>query len=190
MDNFIFFLASFVTLLMTKVGGKETNQFRTEIDPLRNPVCFFVGHCIKSQTVGESIQKNEIDCLELCKSTPGCAWFSFKYENNFCELLDNCIELDLTNFWISGSGSCRIPECWINGKCLGSVYYSGKTQNKNDCLALCKSYSECSWFTFYEEDSNCVLYLDCPSIDETCTRCVSGEHSCVMDDKLSGKGNS
>ena len=185
-----FFLISFVTLLLTQVEAKEINQFRNEIDPLRNPVCFFFGYCTKSQIIVESNEKNEVDCLKLCKSSPGCAWFSYQYKSNLCQLLDNCIEVEITNFWISGSGSCRVPECWISGKCLGRVYYSGKTQTKNDCLALCKSYSECSWFTFSEEDSNCVLYLDCPSIDETCAKCVSGEHSCIMDDKPSGNKSS
>jgi hypothetical protein len=28
----------------------------------------------------------------------------------------------------------------------------------------------------------CLLYPDCSAIDETCTNCVSGQFSCLLDD--------
>jgi len=184
MKTLTFFCTSFVTFLF--INAQNNNIFKNGIDPVRNPVCFIEGRCTESQNVGESREQNEIDCLKFCKSNPECAWFSFKYENNFCELLNNCTQLLETSLWISGSGSCRIPECWINGKCLGTVYYSETIKNKNDCLFLCKADNKCTWFTFFEEFSECVLYHDCPSIDETCDRCVSGEHSCLKEEKPTG----
>ena len=181
MKAFIFLFVSF-----SMVKTQELLKFRDKVDPIRNPACFTEGRCTKSFNVGESNEQNEIECLKFCKTNPECGWFSFKYENNFCELLNNCTQLEETNSWISGSGNCRIPECWINGKCLGTIYHSEKTKNQNDCLDLCKSVPDCSWFTFYEEFLECVLYLDCRSIDETCNRCVSGEHSCLKEEKPSG----
>jgi hypothetical protein len=184
MKSFTFFFISIATLLVIVV--KHIQAFSDETDPKRNPVCFMEGRCTRSQNVGESYKQNEIECLKFCKSNRDCAWFSFKYENNFCELLNNCTQLEETTSWISGSGSCRIPECWINGKCLGTIYHSEKTKNQNECLDFCKSVHDCNWFTFYEEFSECVLYLDCPSIDETCNRCVSGEYSCLKKETSSG----
>jgi len=155
----------------------------------RDPQCFIEGRCIESQHVDVQISKNEIECLEICKSNERCNWFSFKPESNFCDLLDNCTQLEDTNLFISGSRNCKAPGCWINGECLGTLFHSETTRNKLECLHLCKSDEECNWFTFYEVFYECVLYRDCPTIDETCSRCFSGEHSCVEEEKPQGTKN-
>jgi len=43
---------------------------------------------------------------------------------------------------------------------------------------LCQKTSECQWFTFNEAQSRCLLFADCPSLDETCADCLSGESTC------------
>ena len=53
--------------------------------------------------------------------------------------------------------------------------------NEDECLNLCKDDSSCAWFTYFRAPSECVLYFDCPMIDETCEDCVSGERSCIVD---------
>ena len=186
MRKLIFFIISLA--MVVKADSKQLSQYKNEVERPRprNPDCFIVGRCVKSLNVDESFEKNEIDCLKLCKSNKECSWFSFKYENNFCELMNNCTQLEETNLWISGSSSCTMPQCWIRGKCLGTVYHSEMTENGNACLALCKSNAGCAWFTFFGEFSECVLYQDCQSFDESCSRCVSGERNCLMEEKPLG----
>ena len=53
--------------------------------------------------------------------------------------------------------------------------------NEDECLNLCKDDSSCAWFTYFRAPSECVLYFDCPMIDETCEDCFSGERSCIVD---------
>jgi hypothetical protein len=33
-------------------------------------------------------------------------------------------------------------------------------------------------FTFQSASSNCLLFVDCPALDETCDDCISGEKVC------------
>ena len=54
-------------------------------------------------------------------------------------------------------------------------------QFSEECLQECKSKFGCRWFTFHSHKSPevmCVLYSDCPSLDEACETCISGERRC------------
>jgi hypothetical protein len=48
------------------------------------------------------------DCLQLCKSTPGCAWFTF-YQNHYqCFLFESCSTIVSTcETCVSGQRACR-----------------------------------------------------------------------------------
>ena len=70
----------------------------------------------------------------------------------------------------------------------GTSYESTPVASKEECLLLCKGDPKCIWFTYFPTFQVCLLYTDCPSIDETCTECLSGEFSCVpVDDVPKGK---
>ncbi len=53
----------------------------------------------------------------------------------------------------------------------------------DDCLNLCKNDGDCSWFSFDPQRNVCFLFKDCPSLDEACQDCVSGEKGCSPDAK-------
>lgn len=43
---------------------------------------------------------------------------------------------------------------------------------------LFRSQAGCRWFTFYEIGSECILFKNCATLDQSCQECVSGERRC------------
>ena len=91
--------------------------------------------------------------------------------------------------WISGESGCEKPQCWIQGQCLGQTLDLEIVDNEDVCLAKCKSKSQCKWFTFFKSVSECIQFRTCSTIDDTCTNCLSGERSCVVDTKPAPTGS-
>ena len=44
--------------------------------------------------VKEVAEKSTNDCLNVCKNSTGCNWFSYDASNGFCGLFVNCPTLD------------------------------------------------------------------------------------------------
>ncbi len=65
------------------------------------------------------------------------------------------------------------------GNCVGIDFLTEKIPTAQDCLWLCNSTSGCRWFTFYQSVYECILFRNCPTIDESCEDCVSGERRCI-----------
>jgi hypothetical protein len=169
--------------LETDVYDSDDNDVDEEEDPA--PLkCFVDGRCDNSQHVDGSLSANEIECLKSCKLNDDCGWFSYDYESKFCEAFANCSRLDTTSgHWISGEAECDLPQCWIQGECLGLTHDQKKVGSEEECLDLCKSDPACFWFTFFKAPTECVLYSNCPTLDNTCLDCVSGQRSCIVDTK-------
>ncbi len=66
----------------------------------------------------------------------------------------------------------------LTGQCQGLVDYVEPLASAEECLQLCHSTRGCRWFTFQSTVSECILYKNCPSFDETCEACISGEQRC------------
>ncbi len=49
---------------------------------------------------------------------------------------------------------------------------------KEDCLKSCQEAEGCNWFTYFSSSLTCIHMVDCQTLDETCTDCISGESSC------------
>ncbi len=102
---------------------------------------------------------------------------------SFCELLTNCSSLDtqLCDNCLSAQYDCIPNEkvCSIQGSCNGIKMHSEEMQTAKDCLQLCESTRGCRWSTFYTLVPVCVLFENCPSIDESCEYCISGERRCI-----------
>ena len=81
--------------------------------------------------------------------------------------------------WISGESRCETPQCWVQGQCLGQTLDLDIVANEDACLAWCKSKSGCNWFTFFKPAAECILFRTSPTIDDTCSDCISGESSCA-----------
>jgi hypothetical protein len=102
---------------------------------------------------------------------------------SFCELLTDCssLETQLCDNCLSAQHDCIPNEkaCSIKGNCNGKIIHSEEIQTEKSCLQLCDSTRGCRWFTFYTLVPVCVLFENCPSIDESCEDCISGERRCI-----------
>ncbi len=102
---------------------------------------------------------------------------------SFCELLTNCssLETQLCDNCLSAQHDCIPNEklCLIQGNCNGKIIHSEEIQTAKECLQLCDSTHGCRWFTFYTLVPVCVLFENCPTIDESCEDCISGERRCI-----------
>ena len=63
--------------------------------------------------------------------------------------------------------------------CVGIRIHSEELPTAEDCLQLCDATLGCRWFSFYSSVPECVLFKNCPSIDESSEDCISGERRCI-----------
>ncbi len=71
------------------------------------------------------------------------------------------------------------------------VFYCGSQCMKPalfNCQNVIQAFNSlCRWFTYFQEFSVCSLLFDCPSIDESCEDCLSGEYRCKDQQGISFK---
>ncbi len=83
----------------------------------------------------------------------------------------------------SGKKECIVNEqkCEVLGECKGITEQDESTETVEDCLLLCKSTSDCAWFTFHKLFSHCFLFEICSNIDVTSCgdNCISGQKECL-----------
>jgi hypothetical protein len=121
--------------------------------------------------------------IVFCNTDDNCTWMTYLPDISFCELQTNCSSLDtqLCDNCLSAQHDCIPNEkvCSIQGSCNGIKMHSEEMQTAKDCLQLCDATPGCRWFTFYTLVPVCVLFENCPSIDESCEDCISGERRCI-----------
>jgi hypothetical protein len=77
------------------------------------------------------------------------------------------------------------PVCDVQGSCTNDAFHSELIESADECLLLCNSFDSCEWFTFVTALSECQLRDSCPTIDETCSSCISGERGCLQEEETS-----
>lgn len=146
--------------------------------------CFKQGECRDSQHAAGEPVSDEFACLDFCKSEPRCAWATFAAETGYCELLENCSILDaeICPNCLTGQRDCipDDPQCMASGECEGTVDFFETLPTVEECLGLCNSTIGCRWITFHTEANECILFKNCPTIDESCKSCVSSERRCLQ----------
>ena len=50
--------------------------------------------------------EDKVACWSLCKSTEGCAWFSFDMDHRTCNLFEDCPEIEADPQFVSGQKEC------------------------------------------------------------------------------------
>ena len=71
-------------------------------------------------------------------------------------------------------------KCFFLGSCIGVCLLVEVTPTAQECLQLCNSTLGCRWFTYYQSVSECVLFRNCPTVDNnSCEDCISGERRCI-----------
>ena len=161
--------------------------------------CFVEGECIESQQVGLSIQVDEEECLKFCQVStvnmkkdivvrniqclqfqddPDCTWFTYYVDNMVCEGLAECTKLVDNSAFVSGESDCPDLACRLQGRCEGDIHNVTQAESYQDCQEQCRSLQDCEWYTYYVESSTCFTYADCPTLDETCIPCMTGQRGC------------
>jgi len=80
--------------------------------------CFVNGECQESISIGVSEESTPESCLNTCKSTANCEFFTHYQDDNICLLLLDCVNLsdsDCTDC-ISGDVTCEELVCNEPGK--------------------------------------------------------------------------
>ena len=75
--------------------------------------------------------------------------------------------------------SLPAQECFASGECNDSVFV-GEYQavDSQGCLEQCREDQLCLYFTYYEDEENCLGFADCVNFEEDCESCYSGEVTC------------
>ena len=76
------------------------------------------------------------------------------------------------------SSELSTEACWVRGLCKGTVSWIEGTNTKEECLSACQSNANCEWFTYHIPSKACVMYENCPTLDESCISCVTGKRTC------------
>ncbi len=56
-------------------------------------------------------------------------------------------------------------QCWVSGRCDGTLLQESSVDASRECLQACKEEEGCEWFTYDFEDGACLLYTDCLLLD-------------------------
>jgi len=148
-----------------------------------NQSCFQSGECRKGLHVDGEVLSDEFACLDFCNSNSECSWMTYFPNTSYCQLFQNCPVLD-TEYCadcLSSQSDCvpEDPACFVTGECDGIVHHTQPSASAEDCLQICNSTVSCRWFTFEATASECILLETCPTIDESCETCISGERRCI-----------
>ena len=105
----------FAPLILT-IFAEDSTIGTTTVPDLQ---CFIPGECTNSAFVGAEPAVDINNCLQLCKDTSDCAWFTFVPYAMFCELFTECVDLAVDNCanCISGQKQCEAPKCDVVGLC-------------------------------------------------------------------------
>ncbi len=91
-----------------------------------DPNCSLPGQCAESDYISHFGCEDERECLDSCKDTIECAWYTFDSDDNICFMWKNCQNLTEANCpsCISGAVGCNLYDCSLPGTC--------QVSNKND----------------------------------------------------------
>ena len=126
-------------------------------------------------------------CINFCRKTQGCFWYSFDMYSGLCLALEDCPTLDDimtrpdSTHYTSGNKDCRKYRCHEPGMCHGTIIEANTY--RNDCLDQCQDTPECLWFTYFPKDKACILFADdCSDSLFSCSDCFSGQRQCSSEE--------
>ena len=114
-----------LNLVNTDYPSPTTESLGWEISSPPPTVCYELGECLNSNLIDVTLVNTTAQCLEDCKNTEGCQWFTYKYpvyRQAFCEHFETC------NLWSDNCDNCTVghvtcPEQQCNslGRCKVSL---------------------------------------------------------------------
>ena len=122
------------------------------------------------------------ECLDHCKGTAGCNYFTQYETDAVCFAFRDCPTFaeGFCSQCISGEVGCSSFQCDLQGQCVGSlVGIETGVGVSRDCAALCRDAGPgCRWWSFDAKTEICGLYSDCEEINSSCGTCTTGEADC------------
>lgn len=114
--TFLLFLALLVPGSLLDISGRQQmQQNQGEIG------CFMPGECVESSIVSLIFPETVEECLDWCKHTESCLYFTHYQVDFVCLLLSECSGgLSTANCkdCVSGDVKCEMMECNEPGKCV------------------------------------------------------------------------
>ena len=132
----------------------------------------------------ETTAENRVACINFCRVTPKCFWYSLDMNSGMCIALEDCPQLDKSMtkpaHFISGNKDCSKYTCNKSGRCQGTLIDAYPHEDANTCLEDCqsKNHPDCHWFTYFPQDEACILLADCSDELLPCSDCFSGQRQC------------
>jgi len=145
-------------------------EWTTSQRPTESPhVCYEDGECLYSNLIDVTYPSSAEECLQHCRRTDRCQWFTYKvHGGSFCELFESCEFLsdNECTSCTTGQVSCPDQRCNILGRCEGLLLHSMMSTSVGKCHQYCSDYHDCTWFSHSEATDTCLLFLTCPTIEE------------------------
>ena len=148
--------------------------------------CNVIGQCQNAQISHSMTTSTPLDCLKNCVGFDDCKWYTFKSHETKrnCELFRTCesiVDVDcFTHKCTSGQNTCPTESCEMEGFCLGTVITSTSHNEAFFCDNACQNEPTCNYYAYSEENNNCYLFEDCPSVDETVVEFQSSQVGCPL----------
>ena len=101
-------------------GCKEFEEGCTECisGEVTCPICEITGKCHSSTLLGITFPRDATRCINDCKTTKNCLWYSYDTRNKDCYLYDKCEDFHANNtLFVSGEVSCPSNDCNLIGFC-------------------------------------------------------------------------
>ncbi len=119
-------------------------HFAGGIRLIQNEDCWTSGACTESPLIDETATEDPEGCEKYCKDNPDCIWFTFYDQTGICTLLTGC-KLLTADFpgAISGQSKCGgMPDCYLTGRCTGTLTGVFKAETPEACLEICQANGE------------------------------------------------
>ncbi len=162
--------------------------------------CSIPGQCVDSDLIQSEIDDDKYACHNECKNNEACKWFTFNAKVNFCELFETCNDIteESCEDCVTSQKDCDVYQCGLQGSCQvkpvrndcfsltwtwilqGHIIKQEDVDTEGQCLKDCQINMDCQWYTFNEDINLCLLFETCPTVDETCSTCTSGENGCSL----------
>ena len=90
-------------------------------DKLDSFLITYVGRCTNSNIIKTMATTDETLCSKACETEgPSCTWFTYDRGSTLCQLMSNCVNIDVIACpnCVSGQNGCTsqpVPVCWVTG---------------------------------------------------------------------------
>ena len=134
--------------------------------------CFIVGECKESFNFEVRQVSDKLRCLDVCRESQECSWFTFYARTGSCALFKDCHDLDDESCpeCSTGHDNCQSdnPVCFVQAQCEGIRKNFAGASSASDCLqvAMKETYS----LNVFDKKRCTIAAIRRPMMTATATR--------------------